>query len=122
MASDQRILLTVEGLSPADLVTDRGERARPAEGRSPPVAIDASPRGDAAVAVRAGEAGVDRELVHPAAEAVDPVTLEIVVSLRVVPEGRFGHGSPFFGCVFPGDHIKLFAELQGNRETHEPGI
>ena len=73
-------------------------------------------------AVRAGEAGVDRELVHPTAETVDPVTLEIVVSLRVVPEGRFGHGSPFFGCVFPSDHIKLPAELQGNREIHEPGI
>ncbi len=66
--------IAVEGLSPADLLADRGQRACPPKRRSPPVAIDASPRGDASVAVRAGEPGVDRELVDPAAEAVDPVS------------------------------------------------
>jgi hypothetical protein len=53
--------------------------------------------------------------VNPAAEAVDPVAFEIVIPLFVVPEGRFYHGTPFFGCVFDSDHIKSPLELQENR-------
>ena len=87
--------LAVESLSPADLVADRRKRARLTESRSPAVAIDASPLGNPAVTVRAGKSGVDRQLVHPAAEAVDPVTLQIAIPFRMVSQCRSFHGNPF---------------------------
>lgn len=93
------LFLFIEFLPSLDLLSDRRERSFSSKTGSSPIAIDTSSRCDCSIPVRARKAGVNLQLVYTAPEVIAPETLQIIVSLCVVPEGWFHYISLHLFCL-----------------------
>jgi hypothetical protein len=79
------------------------------------IAVDAAPRGNAAVPVGASEAGVDGDLLHPAAEAIPQVAVETIVSRWF----RCVHGLDWF--VYFEAVLEIVAGFEFQNRKQKPG-
>ena len=91
-------MFPIVGLATPDLFTDRREGTLLAQPGTPAVTIDAAAYRDGSVPVRTGKAGVNRQLIYLAAEAVPPETIQVVIPFAVIPECRFAqkYSLPFY--------------------------
>jgi hypothetical protein len=91
--------LFVYGFSPSGSATARALA----------IAIDASPRREGSITIRAGKAGIYGDLLHPAAKSLPEVAAKIIVwslghgmTRSVAVEWSIGsmQGLQYFACVF----------------------